>query len=70
MHARARDAVPSVQLDDQFPVIPVRGLANAGTQRFLATRPRRATACRPARSRGRRPSSASSISGPARCAAR
>ncbi len=70
MHARARDAVPSVQFDDRFPVIPVRGLANAGTQRFLATRPRRGTACRPARSRGRPPSSASSISGPARCAAR
>ena len=34
--ARARDAVPSVQLDPRFPVIPVRGLANQGTQRFLA----------------------------------
>ena len=36
IHARSRDAVPSVQLDDQFPVIPVRALANAGTQRFQA----------------------------------
>ncbi|WP_459695319.1 NAD(P)H-dependent flavin oxidoreductase [Acidisoma sp. C75] len=33
--AQARDAVPSVQLDDRFPVIPVRGLVNAGTRRFL-----------------------------------
>lgn len=33
--AHARDALPSVQLDARFPVIPVRGLANAGTQRFL-----------------------------------
>ena len=36
IRAAARDAVPSVQLDERFPVIPVRGLANAGTQRFLA----------------------------------
>ena len=34
--ANARDALPSVQLDERFPVIPVRGLANAGTKRFLA----------------------------------
>ncbi|MDT7951058.1 MAG: nitronate monooxygenase [Acetobacteraceae bacterium] len=34
--ARARDALPSVQLDPRFPVIPVRGLANQGTERFLA----------------------------------
>lgn len=33
--ANARDAMPSVQLDDRFPVIPVRGLNNAGTRRFL-----------------------------------
>jgi len=31
----ARDAVPSAQLDDRFPVIPVRALQNAGTRRFL-----------------------------------
>ena len=35
IHARARDALPSVQLDPRFPVIPVRGLANEGTARFL-----------------------------------
>lgn len=33
--AAARDAVPSVQLDDRFPVIPVRGLVNEGTKRFM-----------------------------------
>lgn len=36
IRANARDAVPSVQLDAQFPVIPVRGLANAGTRHFQA----------------------------------
>jgi enoyl-[acyl-carrier protein] reductase II len=36
IRAHARDAVPSVQLDPRFPVIPVRGLANAGTARFIA----------------------------------
>ena len=36
VRAAARDAVPSVQLDSQFPVIPVRGLANDGTKRFMA----------------------------------
>ncbi len=35
IRAAARDAVPSVQLDARFPVIPVRGLANAGTKHFL-----------------------------------
>jgi enoyl-[acyl-carrier protein] reductase II len=34
VRANARDALPSVQLDERFPVIPVRGLANAGTRRF------------------------------------
>ena len=42
--ANARDALPSVQLDPRFPVIPVRGLVNEGTARFnahqLATRDR------------------------------
>ena len=33
--ARARDALPSVQLDPAFPVIPVRALANAATERFV-----------------------------------
>lgn len=35
LRASARDAVPSVQLDPRFPVIPVRALANQATQRFL-----------------------------------
>ena len=35
IRAQARDALPSVQLDPRFPVTPVRGLVNAGTQRFL-----------------------------------
>jgi enoyl-[acyl-carrier protein] reductase II len=35
VRANARDALPSVQLDARFPVIPVRGLANEGTKRFL-----------------------------------
>ena len=34
IRATARDAVPSVQLDARFPVIPVRALANAATERF------------------------------------
>ena len=34
IHARARDARASVQLDPAFPVIPVRALANAATARF------------------------------------
>lgn len=35
IRAAARDAVPSVQIDERFPVIPVRGLVNQGTRRFL-----------------------------------
>jgi enoyl-[acyl-carrier protein] reductase II len=35
IRAAARDAVPSVQLDPRFPVIPVRALKNAATERFL-----------------------------------
>ena len=35
VRANARDAIPSVQLDENFPVIPVRGLTNEGTKRFL-----------------------------------
>src|SRR5215471_1564979 len=37
IRAGARDAVPSVQLDARFPVIPVRALANPATERFAAT---------------------------------
>ncbi|MEO0348012.1 MAG: nitronate monooxygenase [Pseudomonadota bacterium] len=33
--ASARDAVPTVQLDAEFPVIPVRALTNTGTKEFL-----------------------------------
>jgi len=36
MRASARDALTSVQLDERFPVIPVRGLTNAGSKAFLA----------------------------------
>jgi len=35
VRANARDAVPSVQIDERFPVIPVRGLVNDGTKRFM-----------------------------------
>jgi enoyl-[acyl-carrier protein] reductase II len=35
VRAAARDAVPSIQLDERFPVIPVRGLVNEGVKRFL-----------------------------------
>lgn len=35
IRAAARDAQPSVQLDQRFPVIPVRALANAATKEFL-----------------------------------
>lgn len=34
IRASARDAVPSVQLDARFPIIPVRALANPATDRF------------------------------------
>ena len=34
IRAAARDAMPSVQVDSQFPVIPVRALGNNGTRRF------------------------------------
>ena len=35
VRAPARDAVASVQLDPEFPVIPVRGLLNDGARRFV-----------------------------------
>lgn len=35
IRAAARDAVPSVQFDPRFPVIPVRALTNEGTKRFM-----------------------------------
>ncbi len=35
IRANARDAMPSVELDPRLPVIPVRGLVNQGTRKFL-----------------------------------
>ncbi|MDP9195437.1 MAG: nitronate monooxygenase [Pseudomonadota bacterium] len=35
LQANARDAVPSVQVDPRFPVIPVRAIANGATRRFM-----------------------------------
>jgi enoyl-[acyl-carrier protein] reductase II len=34
IHAHARDAIASVELDPRLPVIPVRGLVNDGTKNF------------------------------------
>ena len=36
----ARDAVPTVQIDPRFPVIPVRAITNKGTEEFMATQRR------------------------------
>lgn len=35
IRAAARDAVPSAQVDERFPVIPVRALLNEGSRQFL-----------------------------------
>lgn len=35
LRGNARDAVASVQIDGQFPVIPVRALKNEGTEQFM-----------------------------------
>ena len=37
IRAQARDAMPTVQLDKRFPVIPVRALVNEGTDEFMET---------------------------------
>jgi enoyl-[acyl-carrier protein] reductase II len=37
IRASARDAVPSVQIDPEFKVIPVRALANRASRRFVET---------------------------------
>lgn len=37
IHGHARDAVPSVQIDPEFKVIPVRALANEATKAFTQT---------------------------------
>ena len=36
IRGNARDAMPTVQIDKRFPVIPVRALTNAGTDAFMA----------------------------------
>lgn len=36
IRAAARDAITSIQIDEHFPVIPVRGLANEGTRNFIS----------------------------------
>lgn len=38
--AGARDAMPTVQIDPKFPVIPVRALINKGTEEFMETQRR------------------------------
>jgi len=40
IRASARDAMPTVQLDKRFPVIPVRALLNHGTEEFMETQRR------------------------------
>jgi len=37
IRASARDAVTTLQIDPMFPVIPVRAIANEGTNRFMET---------------------------------
>ena len=44
IRASARDAVVSVQIDPDLPVIPVRALTNRGTQRFIETQRQRGRA--------------------------
>ena len=71
IRAAARDAVPSVQIDPEFKVIPVRAIANNGTRRFTETQIEvigryRARRARPTR----RPRSRSSTTGPVPCAGR
>ena len=36
IRGHARDAMPTVQIDPRFPVIPVRALTNEGTKEFMA----------------------------------
>lgn len=40
IRASARDAVPTVQIDPRFPVIPVRAITNQGTNEFMDTQRR------------------------------
>ncbi|MEG3618188.1 nitronate monooxygenase [Magnetovibrio sp. PR-2] len=37
IRASARDAIPTVQIDPRFPVIPVRAITNEGTKEFMET---------------------------------
>lgn len=37
IRASARDAIPTVQIDPRFPVIPVRAITNQGTDEFMST---------------------------------
>ena len=70
IRAAARDALPSVQLDERFPVIPVRGLVNAGPSNSSSIQAETLHRFQAASSPRRRPSSRSSISGPVRCGVR
>ena len=70
IRASARDAIPSVQIDPRLPVIPVRALKNRKWElRRQAARGRQA-ARRRGRSKWPKRNSRSSITGPARSAAR
>ena len=70
IRAAARDAVPSVQLDERFPVIPVRGLVNEGTKRFLEHQADTLRRFQSGELTKEEAQLRSSISGPAPCAAR
>lgn len=35
LQANARDALPSIQIDNRFPIIPVRAIQNQGTRKFI-----------------------------------
>ncbi|MCW9034589.1 MAG: nitronate monooxygenase [Rhodospirillales bacterium] len=35
IRAKAKDAMPTIQIDPRFPVIPVRAITNKGTERFM-----------------------------------
>ena len=70
IRASARDAIPSVQIDPRLPVIPVRALKNQEMAISPPSSARSRSSSTRARSRWRRRSSRSSITGPARSAAR
>ena len=71
IRAAARDAVASVQLDPALSGDPCSRTRQPGTERFVGdAAPRSSTRSPGANCRKRKPSSRSSISGPALCAAR